>query len=253
MDLAHWLVPKRSGDQYLVSYPRSGNTWLRTMLVNVAVPDAHSNLDTILAVLPDVSLHGLSQVWRLTDPRILKTHSWYRPQIKRAVYLVRDGRDAVISYYHFLITRRGRSGEVPFSEFFEDYCEGRYGQRWHENVVSWLTCGRHALGEGLLVVRFEDMKADTVGVLGKVVDFLGVQGDIARLQRSVEDSRIENARQIEKSREAERDRPRDLSNPNVSFYRSGKTNQWREVFTEQQAEKFNHLSREGLELGGYWR
>lgn len=245
MELAHQLVSIQPGDQYIASYPRSGNTWLRTMLVNVMVPEANSNPDVFNRLLPGVSLRNLPKIGRLSRPRIIKSHSRYRPAMRRAVYIVRDGRDVLISYYHYLITRNGLADRVSFSEFFDGYCHGRYGQLWHENVVSWLRTGREALGDQLMVIRFEEMRADPDSTLRRIVDFLDLHADSGQITEAIEKAKLENVRQIEMLRR------KTIPDPNMSFYRGGKTDQGQRVFTSAQWQRFSDLSADALELAGY--
>ena len=46
------LWQRRDDDQFIASFPRSGSTWLRTMICNVLVPDANSNPDIFNARIP---------------------------------------------------------------------------------------------------------------------------------------------------------------------------------------------------------
>lgn len=56
LPIGHASIGKRDDDQYLASFPRSGSTWLRTMLVDIMDPEAKSNPDVFNARIPGVSL-----------------------------------------------------------------------------------------------------------------------------------------------------------------------------------------------------
>jgi hypothetical protein len=153
LPVGHALIGDRDGDQFLTSFPRSGSTWLRTMLVNIMMPDANSDPEIFNAVIPGVSITQVPVIRRLPSPRIIHSHTFYRPQIKRVVYTVRDGRDVLISFYHYLVTRRGLT--MSFNEWFNLYDSGVYGHRWDVNVQSWLQDGKKSLGDNMLVIQFE--------------------------------------------------------------------------------------------------
>ena len=243
LDLGHFLVRDRPGDKYIVSYPRSGNTWLRTMLAYLMDPTTISYPKVRDKMLPGVSIRNAFQINRLDSPRFIKSHTWYRKNIKQAVYIVRDGRDVIISYYHYNITRRGK--DICFLRFVKDYMAGRYGHYWHENVLSWLKDGRRKMGDNLLVVRFEDMKRDTEDVLSEVASFLEIPATSRQIVNAVEASSIENMRKLEKQRQG------PIRNENASFYRGGKTKEWKEYFTQSCYEEFTMLSEEALRIAGY--
>jgi len=163
--------------------------------------------------------------------------------LPRTVYIVRDGRDALVSFYHYTVTRAGR--RIPFPEWFDLYCKRWYGPRWRDHVESWLDDGRKHLRDDLLVVRFEELKASTMARVQTVAEFLGLPTDIDAISRSVDMAGLERAREREK-----RDFGR-LQNPNQSFYRGGKTGQWCDYLVDETYDRFMDMSAQALKLAGY--
>jgi hypothetical protein len=200
-------------------------------------------------MIPGVSIRKASHINALPSPRILKSHSWYRPSIPAAVYLVRDGRDVLVSRYHYRVTRRGRADEESFLQFFDRYCQGTYGQLWHQNVESWLGEGKSSMGERLMVVRFEDLKAGTETVFGEIAHFLQVPASPDQLREAVQ------AASLERQREIERSRWQSLwgrtPSQNESFYRGGTSGQWKDYFTPSIEQRFYEISSRALTLAGY--
>lgn len=213
------------------------------MLVNVMDPSANSNPDVFNAVIPGVSIRQAPRIRRLVSPRIIHTHTYYRPEIGRVVYTFRDGRDVLISFYHYVVTRRG--GKMKFEEWFDRYESREYGHRWDENITSWLGEGRLAMGDNMLIVRFEDMKAKPVETLIDVCAHLGVAANRPKVEVAVGQATIEKAKQIEQSRAAK------ATAGDASFYRGGKTGQWSEYFTDDINRRFWVLSAESMKLAGY--
>jgi len=243
LEIGHRLVRTRSADQYLVSYPRSGNTWMRTMLSVLVNPAAEGNPDFTRQNIPGISISNARKINSNNSPRLIKSHSWFRKDILRAVYLVRDGRDVLISLYHYYITRENK--DLSFSEFYEDYMNGKYGQLWHQNVESWLINGRERLGENLLVLRFEDLKADTRQTLTRAAEFLDLPSDRSEVEKALEISDISRMRKIELERRG------PIDNINASFYRGGKTGEWTDLFTPDIREGFQMVAGKVLNLAGY--
>ncbi len=188
LELGHRLVNSRPADQYLVSYPRSGNTWMRTMVGVLVNPEEQGNPDFTRQNIPGISISNAKKINSHISPRIIKSHTWYRKDIRRAVYLVRDGRDVLVSLYHYYITRQNKI--LSFPEFYSDYVNRKYGQLWHENVESWLVKGKELLGDDLLVISFEELKADTYQVLTQTAEFLGLPAGKSEVELALEASDI---------------------------------------------------------------
>ncbi len=237
------LWRRRADDQFIASFPRSGSTWLRTMICNVLVPEGNSDPDVFNALIPGMTIPGVIKINRLPSPRLIQTHACWRPDISRAVYLVRDGRDVIDSLYHYYTTRRGV--ERPFEDFLVDYLGGAYGRPWHENVVSWLQAGRAHMGPRLHVIKFEDMVKDTERVLQGVLEFLAIDAPAPRVAAAIEAASLDNARRIERQRRGL------INSPNASFYRSGAPGARSAVFRDDLDERFTRLSASGLLVAGY--
>ena len=243
IELGHRLIKPRFDDQYLVSYPRSGNTWMRTMLGVLINPAADGDPDFTRQNIPGISVSNARKVNAHTSPRLIKSHTWYRKEIPRAVYLVRDGRDVLISLYHFYITRENK--DLPFEEFYRDYSSGKYGQLWHENVKSWLIGGKEYLGDNLYVIKFEDLKADTNNALTRVANFLNLPAGSAEVGQAIQASAINRMRKIEMERRG------PIDNVNASFFRGGKTGEWKDLFTAEIVDGFSRIAGEAMNLAGY--
>jgi hypothetical protein len=243
LPIAHALIGRRPDDQFLVSYPRSGSTWLRTILVNILVQYANSDPEIFNKIIPGVSITRVPQLRRNPSPRIVHSHTYYRSDIRRVVYSVRDGRDVLISFYHYLTTRKGRGQQFP--QWFDDYCAGCYGHRWDENVVSWMGKGRQLLGDQMLVLRFEEMKSDPVSCITRVCSHLSLPSTPDIIERAIESASLEKARVIEKKRLG------DTGSENASFYRGGHAGQWSDYLTDSKLDRFMELSEQAMRLAQY--
>src|SRR5687767_15231360 len=96
-----------AADVFICGYPRSGNTWFQNLLAGVVHgvdPEfAHDSL--IQDLVPDV--HYKRFYKRYGPHAYFKSHALPEPSYRRVVYLLRDGRDVMVSYHHFLTALQG--------------------------------------------------------------------------------------------------------------------------------------------------
>lgn len=191
----------RSTDVFISSYPRSGTTltqWILYLLTHEDQPDpehlgqASPWFERSLATgeLTAADLNAFP------SPRIFKSHLPRRwlPDGARYIYVERNPKDVLISYFHFYRAYLGFHGS--FDEFFERFMEGRlqYGS-WFDHVAGW----RERSGDpDLLIVRYEDLVRDRKASIGRIVEFLGWDCD----ERSIDRAVIESSFDAMKRRES---------------------------------------------------
>ncbi len=156
---------------WLASFPRSGNTFFRNVLFEVYGlrsstyhhdPDRPADPD--FASAPVVKTHLL--------PGQLPAELRDRP----AVYLVRDGRDALVSIAH-----HRKDIVSPGTDFYTNFLEATLAQGgsffggWSENVRQWTEWAA-------VVIRFEDLIADPLREVEKLRSIMDLpEPDVAKL------------------------------------------------------------------------
>ena len=185
-------------DTFIISYPRSGSTWTRFLVANLAYPNetvSFANLDSLVPATAVSSRRSLKAARR---PRIIKTHNYYDHRYRRVIYVVRDPRDVVLSEYRFHLKGRKIEDGYPMDRFVARFVAGEVGNygSWKENVASWLASRGDS--PDFLLLRYEDMVADTVRELLKVAAFLGIDASPERVAGAAERSSAENMRAMEK-------------------------------------------------------
>lgn len=96
--------------------------------------------------------------------RIFNTHLWPSMLPKgdaKFVYLLRDGRDVVTSFYHHFSHQSLEDGgyEGDFNEFFDDWLAGKIAfGTWSQHVKNWIKAAK--TDPRILILRYEDMKSD---------------------------------------------------------------------------------------------
>jgi Sulfotransferase domain len=231
-----------AADVFLGSYPRSGNTWLRFLLLEILTGKS-AEFRRTNDLLPDVGAHkGVSPLLP-NSGRLLKTHESYRTEYKKAIYLVRDARDVVSSEYAFQTSRGWFDGTLD--EYVQSFARGNvsgYGS-WQNHVSSWLDSPLASNGN-LLLLRFEDMRRDTVAALFKIGAFLGVEIKAGEIERAIESNSLENMREKEKKN------PQRVSQKG-RFVGSGSVEGWRSKLSDAQIHMIEKYAAGTLLRVGY--
>jgi peroxiredoxin len=173
------FVP-RADDIFVVTYPRSGTTWMQMILYQLTT-EGGMDFPHITQVCPwfERSLKDGTAFDALPAPRVFKSHLSYRKIPKgpcRYIYVARDGKDVAVSYYHFCTTHMGYQG--TFDDFFERFLKGEvpYGS-WFRHVRGWYA---HRDDPNLLFLRYEDLTADLPGCVRRIAAFCGLEVDPRR-------------------------------------------------------------------------
>src|SRR5580700_8773051 len=85
-------------DVFLTSYPRSGQHWTRFQLFEILTKRS-ADFDTLDSTIPKVGEHSKAPSILPGGGRLIQTHQLWRREYKRAILLVRDVRDVVLSDY----------------------------------------------------------------------------------------------------------------------------------------------------------
>jgi len=188
-------------DTFIVSYPRSGNTWTRFLVANLIHPDPPVSFANIESLIPDCEAMSSRYVKRVRRPRMIKSHEYFDPRYKKVIYVVRDPRDVALSYYDFSRKYRQIEDQYPLASYVSDFVNGRLTSAdwgtWGENVASWFYTRNGQ--PGFLLLRYEDMQSDAIRELTKISCFLGIDPAPARLAAAVERSSADRMRGMEKS------------------------------------------------------
>lgn len=233
----------RDDDIFLVSYPRSGNTWMRFLIGNY-LSGGKIDFLNVHSFMPDMHYQS-DQVEKSTlSPRIIKSHFAFRPEFRNVIYLVRNGKDVAVSYFHF----HRRSKLIPetctFAEFLGKFNEGsvEFG-KWSDHVNSWIDKGP----ERFLFVRYEDLKTNPVGELIRLCLFAKMEVDLERIRYAVEVSKFENMSKLDVEQPRRGIQPKDKDQ---LFVRAGGTN-YDKDFDEGMNRRFLEANGTAMKRLGY--
>uniref|UniRef100_A0A8C4N754 Sulfotransferase n=1 Tax=Eptatretus burgeri TaxID=7764 RepID=A0A8C4N754_EPTBU len=176
--------PVRRDDVWLVTYPKSGTSLLQEVVYVVsrgaeADESALINIDDFIPVL-EYPQPGIDAIKEMPSPRIIKSHLPFQflPQDlhagkARVIYMARNPKDLVVSYYQFHRSLRSMSYRGTFQEFCRRFIYDKLGYgSWFGHVQAFWS---HRKDDNVLFLKYEDLHKDLSGALGNLVAFLGVK------------------------------------------------------------------------------
>ena len=239
----------RNNHYHIVSFPKSGNTWVRFLLANILCDQSiHITFKNIGSYIPDSHriydlnvIYDSSSIFNSLKTQFVKSHSCYDPDFKNIIYMVRDGRDALTSFYHWINARRKE--HVTLSEIIN----GNIGNSglWSKHVLGWLKvrCNNK------MILKYEDLTKDTLGEFKKILDFAEIKIDDNRIQRAIKLSSVENMKKIE-SKYGLFDGDNKFSKK-TPFVRKGTCGDWKNLFQEDDIKLFWEYHQEAMQVMNY--
>lgn len=253
-----WHIGLKPQDIFQASYPRSGSTWLRFILLQI-MQGEEAGFGKVDRVIPEIHQHRGVPPILPGGGRLIKTHEQYRKEYTRAVLLVRDFRDVLLSSH----ARSVELGLAPLvskgdlDSFTMSMLEGRALQMgsWHEHTRTWLNSPLAKNGN-LMVVRYEDLRQKPEPTLGQLLEFLGVTADSRVIRKAIEDNSLQQMRAKEdKARKAGQQTALLEANKKIGeegrFVRKGAVGGWRSKLTDAQIKTIDQYAGDMLATLGY--
>lgn len=232
-------------DLFIVTYPKSGTTWLQMILYQLTTDGAmdFAHIDEISPHLEETLVPTGRKISDLPGtPRVVKSHLAYRHIPKgpgKYIYCTRNGLDVAVSYFH-QSRKWPPQNQVPMDEFFRRFMAGQvpYGS-WFEHVAGWL---RNEDRLDVLFVNYEELSADLEAGVRRIADFCGIAIDPAAMPRILERSsfafmREHNARFAVERRMLPKPAPKPAEAP-PAFIRQGKVGGWRQELDAGSVAEF---------------
>jgi hypothetical protein len=244
-------------DVFLVSYPRSGNTWTRFLLANLLDAEHPATFANIESRVAEIYFNFDHVLRRLPRPRLLKSHEAFIPRYPRVIYIVRDPRDVGVSFYHHNVKWRNLPEDYPIDDFIPRFIAAQFDPwsgSWGDNVKSWISM-RHGSGNFLLL-RYEDLKQNTLGELLRVADFLreagfrGVATSPEKLAQAIERSSPERMRVLEKEQTRQHVQLK-RTRQDKPFIRTATSGGWRSALSETSVTLIEDAWGDLMESMGY--
>jgi Sulfotransferase domain len=249
-------------DCVIISFGKSGRTWLRVMLSRVyqirhGLAQRHliafDNLHNKVPAIPLIFF---------THDNYLKDYSEQGDSKalyhgKRVVLMIRDPADVAVSQYFqwkFRMTSRKKSindypppgADVSLYDFVMMPGCGL------PKIIDWMNGWGREIGsmKDLMIVRYEDLRAQPEEMLRRVLEFIGTPGRPEEIREAVQFASVENMRALEQKRvfwlSGRRMLAKDRSNPDTYKVRRAKVGGYRDDFTPEQLAVIDAMVAERL-------
>lgn len=154
---------------WLASYPRSGNTFLRTILFNCfglpsasVYPNDLGGMSGVEGVAGHIEHSAPGRIDFPKDAPVFLTKTHELPTDDHpAIYVVRDGSEATRSLFEFW------RGATPFDKIIQ----GRRFGTWADHLAQW----RPTTRPNTLLLRYDAMCADLDSCIDAIAGFLSLQ------------------------------------------------------------------------------
>ncbi|KAE8658392.1 hypothetical protein F3Y22_tig00116971pilonHSYRG00361 [Hibiscus syriacus] len=248
--LVHDHFEPRPTDIIVATSPKCGTTWLKALVYAIINRDSFDFSDHPLSkashrdlmILLELHIRGrgsTSFVDGLPSPRVISTHipfSLFPRRITddsspcRFVYLCRDPKDVLVSKWHF--SNKVKPKELPsltLEEAFESFCEG------------------------VLFLKYEDMKKEPWGCVRKVAEFLGVSFSAEEEKKEIVKEIVklcsfENMSNQDVNKRDTKNREYPVSN--ADFFRKGEVGDWVNHLSPQMVEALDKITYQKFEGSG---
>ena len=248
----------RRADVAIVSFGKSGRTWLRVMI---------SRYYQLVHGIPERALLGFDNYHRRDSriPKIFFTHDNYIKDYtgehdskasfygKKVVLMVRNPKDIVVSQY-FQWQHRMRPAKKKLNKYpphgtevsaYDFVMDPDCGL---PDIIAYLNLwAREAQRvERLLIVRYEDMRSDPNKTLRRVMEFINDDSvDASAIEGAVEYSSVENMRKLEEKNvfwlAGGRMKPGKKGDPNSYKVRRAKVGGYTDYFDDKERAEIDRL------------
>lgn len=220
-----WLM--RAADVHVISFPKSGRTWLVLMMARIIEFQYGVSIDNPLKLrryrrkvpgLPLILQHHDGGPEFLAPDDLPRDKSWYAG--RKVIFLVRDPRDVTVSAYYQKTKRN-----INYAGTLSDYVYEAVGSIRTNIEFYNIWAENRDVPDDFLLIKYEDLHSDCHNQLRSVVEFIGLRGvtdDV--ISRAIEACSFDNMRKLESSNALGNPRlaPRDATDASTYKTRQGR-------------------------------
>jgi len=270
---------------WLASYPKSGNTWVRSLLsAYYYTKNGNFNFELLknINVYPqqkyfDVKIDKPGEInsyWDVSQEKIisekkikiLKTHNsllalngkdFTKPKYTLGIiYIVRDPRNVITSlknHYdldyeqslNFMLNEKKYLYDIQKKN---DYADFHFLSSWSNHYKSWINNNLFKK----IVIKYEDLENDTFKTLKNLIIYIN---SLFQTNEKIDEIKINNCIkttnfEILKNKEKKEGFPENAyskkTNKKIDFFNLGPKNKWEKVVPKEFHEKINNIFKEDL-------
>ncbi|XP_072273361.1 sulfotransferase 1C1-like [Pyxicephalus adspersus] len=257
-----WNFQAREDDILIATFPKAGTTWMQEIVDLIMLQgDVEKSMRAPCFVkVPFLDLNvkplpsGVEAANVMPSPRLLKTHmpikllppSFWEKDVK-VVYVARNAKDCMVSYYYFQRMNKGLPDPGTWDEYFSTFLAGdvAWGS-WFDHVIGWWNArDKHRI----LYMFYEDMVEDPEREIRKVIKFLGKDVSEEVLQTILHHTSFEVMKNNPMANYSVL--PSVVMDQSISkFMRKGKVGDWKNHFSVSQNIAFDKEYKEKMEGSG---
>ncbi|CAH2316623.1 sulfotransferase 1 family member D1-like isoform X1 [Pelobates cultripes] len=202
-------------------------------------------IELMCAMKPD-----LEAINAMPSPRALKTHlpiqlvpdSFWKHNCK-VIYVARNARDTVTSFYHFEHMALIHPEPGTFEEYLERFMIGDVGWgSWYDHVKGFW---EQKSQRNILYLFYEDLKRNLLEEVRKVARFLNKDFSEDVLKKIAHLSSFDQMKGNPMANNSTF--PKDILNQSEgNFMRKGTVGDWKTLFTDSQNERFEENYRKHM-------
>ena len=270
---------------WLASYPKSGNTWVRSLL---SAYYYSKNGDFSFELLKNIGLYPqkkyfdikinkpgeINSYWDISQKKIiskkkkiiLKTHNsllalngknFTKPEYTLGViYIVRDPRNVVTSLKNHYDLDYEQSLDFMLNEkkyIYDireknDYSDFHFLSSWSNHYKSWINNNLFKR----MVIKYEDLEKNTYKTLKNLITYINGLYQVnekineIKINNCIKTTSFEILKYKEKKEGFSENVYSEKTKKKIDFFHLGSKNKWREVVPKEFHEKINNIFKEDL-------
>ena len=269
---------------WLTSYPKSGNTWVRSFLSAYYFSqdgDFNFNLLESFKQFPSKDFVNLNlknpldivKQWEPVQEDILskkkivflKTHNalislnntkFTSPKYTLGfIYIIRDPRNLITSLknhtdisYEEALSFMLDKNTVLYDTKVNDYDAAHFISSWRMHYKSWLNNDVFKK----MIIRYEDLENNSHEIFYKLIDFTNSlmrrndKVDEKKLKKAIETTNFDNLRKKEEEGEFNENAISLKTNEKVKFFNMGYKNNWNKILPQELKKKLNDKFKDDI-------
>uniref|UniRef100_A0A8C4QCF3 Sulfotransferase n=1 Tax=Eptatretus burgeri TaxID=7764 RepID=A0A8C4QCF3_EPTBU len=251
----------RDDDVFIVTYPKSGTTWMQNIMALVFLEGDVKPLENVVISqkVPWLEVQ-LNVIQAMPSPRQISSHLPYhlmpkeiRDKSSKVIYVMRNPKDTLVSFYYFYNMVKCLDTPKDFQDFLEKFINGQvFIGSWFEHVRGWqenshpnmLWLTYEEMKKNYIRVRTQDLAVsdcaclqDLPAVVWKICKFVGKHLTEEQVLEVVKHSSFKAMKANPSVNKEDLDSVFDLTKG--KFMRKGKVGDWKNHFTVAQNEWFD--------------
>ena len=270
---------------WLASYPKSGNTWVRSLLSAYYYSE---NGNFSFELLKNIGLYPqkkyfdikidkpgeINSYWDISQKKIiskkkkifLKTHNslialngknFTKPEYTLGViYIVRDPRNVITSLKNHYDLDYEQSLDFMLNEkkyIYDiqeknDYADFHFLSSWSNHYKSWINNNLFKK----MIIKYEDLENDTFKTLKNLIIYINTlyqtndKVDEQKINNCIKTTNFEILKHKEKKEGFSENVYSEKTKKKIDFFHLGSKNKWKKIVPKELHEKINNVFKEDL-------